>query len=179
MRIGAHKSAPEAVHARRRRPTWRRPTTSTCCASTTTSFSSRRRRRTQASARTSSQATFAKGPFVANEAQRSAPRRRRRVRRRAGAAWSPRWWDDRCRCATSRARRRRLSASAPHNGIALIYVDGDMVDGKSRDIPLLGTHLVGSYTIAKALKDAREDPQHRRGGAAHREPRAALRWRRT
>ena len=34
-----------------------------------------------------------------------------------------------------------------------------MIDGKSRDIPLIGSRLVGSYTIAKALKDAREDPR--------------------
>jgi protease-4 len=32
-----------------------------------------------------------------------------------------------------------------------------MVDGKSRDIPLIDTRLVGSYTIAKALKTARDD----------------------
>src|SRR4029453_14847863 len=44
------------------------------------------------------------------------------------------------------------------NGIALIYVEGDMIDGKSREIPLLGSRLVGSYTIAKALKNARENP---------------------
>src|SRR6185503_4406861 len=41
--------------------------------------------------------------------------------------------------------------------IALVYVEGDMVDGKSRDIPLIDTRLVGSYTIAKALKTARDD----------------------
>jgi len=43
-------------------------------------------------------------------------------------------------------------------GVAIVYVDGDMIDGKSRDVPLIGTRLVGSYTIAKTLKDAREDP---------------------
>jgi len=42
-------------------------------------------------------------------------------------------------------------------GIAIIYVDGDMVDGRSQTIPLLGTRLVGSYTIAEALKQAREN----------------------
>jgi protease-4 len=45
------------------------------------------------------------------------------------------------------------------SGIALIYVDGDMVDGRSQTIPLLGTRLVGSYTIAESLKKARENPQ--------------------
>jgi protease-4 len=43
-------------------------------------------------------------------------------------------------------------------GIAIVYVEGDMIDGKSRDLPLIGTRLVGSYTIAKTLKDARENP---------------------
>jgi protease-4 len=43
-------------------------------------------------------------------------------------------------------------------GIALIYVDGDMVDGRSQTIPLLGTKLVGSYTIADSIKKARENP---------------------
>ncbi|HTA92015.1 MAG TPA: signal peptide peptidase SppA [Polyangiaceae bacterium] len=44
-------------------------------------------------------------------------------------------------------------------GIALVYVDGDMVDGRSQTIPLLGTRLVGSYTIAESLKKARENPK--------------------
>jgi protease IV len=43
-------------------------------------------------------------------------------------------------------------------GIALIYVDGDMVDGRSQTIPLIGTRLVGSYTIAESIKKARENP---------------------
>jgi protease IV len=43
-------------------------------------------------------------------------------------------------------------------GVAIVYVDGDMVDGKSRDIPLVGSRLAGSRTIAKALKEARENP---------------------
>ncbi|MBX3185199.1 MAG: signal peptide peptidase SppA [Polyangiaceae bacterium] len=41
--------------------------------------------------------------------------------------------------------------------IAVVYVDGDMVDGRSATIPLLGMRLVGSYTVAEALKQARED----------------------
>jgi len=45
------------------------------------------------------------------------------------------------------------------SGIALIYVDGDMVDGRSQTIPLLGMRLVGSYTIADSLKKARENPK--------------------
>ncbi len=46
-----------------------------------------------------------------------------------------------------------------NTGIAIIYVDGDMVDGRSQTIPLLGTRLVGSYTIAESLKKARENPK--------------------
>jgi protease IV len=43
-------------------------------------------------------------------------------------------------------------------GIALIYVEGDMVDGRSQTIPLLGMKLAGSYTIAESIKKARENP---------------------
>ncbi len=43
-------------------------------------------------------------------------------------------------------------------GIAIVYVDGNIIDGKSRTIPLLGIKTSGSYTIAAALKQAREDP---------------------
>ncbi len=48
---------------------------------------------------------------------------------------------------------------AESSGIAIVYVDGDMVDGRSQTIPLLGTHLVGSYTIADSLRTARENPK--------------------
>ncbi len=43
-------------------------------------------------------------------------------------------------------------------GIALIYVDGDMIDGRSQTIPLVGMKLVGSYTVAESIKQARENP---------------------
>ncbi|MGZ3452398.1 MAG: signal peptide peptidase SppA [Polyangiales bacterium] len=43
----------------------------------------------------------------------------------------------------------------PH--IAVIYIDGDIVDGRSQHVPLLGTRLVGSYTIQEALEHARLD----------------------
>jgi protease IV len=42
--------------------------------------------------------------------------------------------------------------------IALVYVDGDMVEGESREIPVLGMRTVGARTIVQALKDARDDP---------------------
>jgi protease-4 len=40
--------------------------------------------------------------------------------------------------------------------VALVYVDGDIIDGRSRTIPLLGIELAGSYTIAETLKRVRE-----------------------
>lgn len=39
--------------------------------------------------------------------------------------------------------------------IAVIYIDGDIVDGKSRSIPLLGEELTGGDTIAAAIASAR------------------------
>ncbi len=41
--------------------------------------------------------------------------------------------------------------------VAVVYVDGDMIDGRSRTIPILGNRLVGSYTIEETLKALRED----------------------
>lgn len=41
--------------------------------------------------------------------------------------------------------------------IAVVYLSGDMIDGDSRNIPLIGIQLAGSYTVARALRRARED----------------------
>lgn len=41
-------------------------------------------------------------------------------------------------------------------GIAVIYVEGDMVDGRSRTVPLLGMRTAGSYTLAEAIQAARD-----------------------
>jgi protease-4 len=43
--------------------------------------------------------------------------------------------------------------------IALIYADGDIVDGKSMTIPFLGRKLVGSETISSLIAAARESPE--------------------
>lgn len=40
-------------------------------------------------------------------------------------------------------------------GVAVIYIDGDIVDGKSQVIPVLGTRLVGGDTIAQSIAAAR------------------------
>lgn len=41
--------------------------------------------------------------------------------------------------------------------IAVVYLSGDMVDGESQHIPLIGIRLAGSRTIGSALKSARDD----------------------
>jgi protease-4 len=41
--------------------------------------------------------------------------------------------------------------------VALVYLSGDMVDGESQFIPFINIKLAGSYTIARALRRARED----------------------
>jgi len=41
--------------------------------------------------------------------------------------------------------------------VGLLYVDGDIVDGRSQTIPLVGTHLVGSYTIGDAIEALKKD----------------------
>jgi protease-4 len=43
-------------------------------------------------------------------------------------------------------------------GIAIIYVDGDITDGKSRSIPFIGQNLAGGETLAQALAYARANP---------------------
>lgn len=45
--------------------------------------------------------------------------------------------------------------------VAVVYIDGDMVDGRSRSVPLVGTRLVGSYTVVAALRQARQDSRVR------------------
>ena len=41
--------------------------------------------------------------------------------------------------------------------LGVLWVDGDMVDGRSQKIPLLGNQLAGSYTVAEAAKKLRDD----------------------
>jgi protease-4 len=48
---------------------------------------------------------------------------------------------------------------APQPSLALIYVEGDMIDGRSRQVPLLGAQVVGSSTIADSLQAARDSQQ--------------------
>lgn len=43
------------------------------------------------------------------------------------------------------------------DGVALLYLDGDMVDGRSQKIPIIDMSLAGSYTMAETIKQLRED----------------------
>jgi protease-4 len=57
----------------------------------------------------------------------------------------------------SRAPDERPSQWNPP-AVAVIYAEGDIVDGKSMDVPLLGRRLVGGETLANAIASARDNP---------------------
>lgn len=58
----------------------------------------------------------------------------------------------------ARAPRERAERwSLPE--IAVIYINGDIVSGKSQTIPMLGRRLVGGDTIIKAISAARANPR--------------------
>jgi len=46
----------------------------------------------------------------------------------------------------------------PRRKVALVYIEGDMVDGRSSHIPILDMTLAGSYSLAETLKQAKDDP---------------------
>ncbi len=41
--------------------------------------------------------------------------------------------------------------------VAILYLDGDIVDGRSQHVPILDMRLVGSYSIADSVKQLRDD----------------------
>ena len=49
----------------------------------------------------------------------------------------------------------------PQPKVAVLYIDGDIVDGRSQHIPLIDMKLVGSYSIAETVKELRDDPMVR------------------
>lgn len=57
--------------------------------------------------------------------------------------------------------RRRVAPETFGNErfVALVYVDGDIVDGRNQSVPFLGIDVTGSYTIADTLKALRDDPR--------------------
>jgi protease-4 len=53
---------------------------------------------------------------------------------------------------------RAPSTFGTRGRIGLLYLDGDIVDGRSQHIPLVDIKLVGSYSMAETIKQLREDP---------------------
>ncbi len=113
------------------------------------------RRMTPAEVRTN----IAKGPFIASEAQQA--------KFVDGVAFDDEL-EDSVRTMIGRDTLvvdedvlgpRAAKKFGREKAVAVVYVDGDMIDGRSSNIPFLGMKLAGSYTIAEALKDAREDPR--------------------
>lgn len=43
--------------------------------------------------------------------------------------------------------------------VAIIYVEGDMTNGKSQTIPLVGTRMAGAVTLVETIKNLRDDPR--------------------
>jgi len=41
--------------------------------------------------------------------------------------------------------------------VAILYMDGDIVDGRSQHIPLVDMRLVGSYSMAESIRELRDD----------------------
>jgi protease-4 len=57
-----------------------------------------------------------------------------------------------------RGRPRRRPEYWAHPAMAIIFVDGDIVSGKSQVIPFLGRRLAGAETIVGAIASARANP---------------------
>ncbi len=98
-----------------------------------------------------------KGPFVAIEAQ-------------AAGLVDGFAYDDELERATKELVGRNVSylpyeneTTAPETfaargKVALLYLDGDIVDGRSQRIPLIDMRLVGSYSMADTIRELRDDP---------------------
>jgi protease-4 len=54
--------------------------------------------------------------------------------------------------------KRAPSGFGPRPRVGLLYLDGDIVDGRSQHIPLLDERLVGSYSMVDAIEELRDDP---------------------
>ena len=101
-------------------------------------------------------AVSAKGPFIASEAKDA--------KLVDGLAF-----DDEVERVTQEVIGRKVGLAkqseetkapnyfGPRSRIGLLYIDGDIIDGRSRTIPILDTKLVGSYTIADTVKQLRDD----------------------
>lgn len=106
--------------------------------------------------RSETKSAIAKGPFIATEAREA-----KLVDHLVYEDEIDRWAEDLFGYQV-KIRDLELPTVAPEHWrsppkIAVVYLHGDMVDGNSQRIPIVGIDLAGSYTIAKALKAARED----------------------
>lgn len=68
------------------------------------------------------------------------------------------WLGRRVRIEEPSKRKPHRTAFGPMPRIAVVYVDGDLVEGDSLTIPLIGRRVAGSRTLTAAIKAAREDP---------------------
>lgn len=101
--------------------------------------------------------SIASGPFVASEA-------------RAAGFVDGYAFDDEIERATSELVGHKIrfekyeeptKASptfGPRGRIGLLLIDGDMVDGRSQNIPLVDIKLIGSYSIAESIRGLKDDP---------------------
>ena len=97
------------------------------------------------------------GPFVASEAREAGlvdayafdDELDRATRELAGHEHLPYLeYEDETRAPVAFAGRRK---------VAILYLDGDIVDGRSQHVPILDMRLVGSYSMADAIKQLRDD----------------------
>lgn len=96
------------------------------------------------------------GPFVATEAQAAGlvdglvfdDELDRATKELVGRDIAYRKYEDETNAPDSFGSRGR---------VALLYLEGDIVDGRSEHIPLLDMRLVGSYSMADAIREARDD----------------------
>lgn len=155
VRIGAHKSAPEQFVRREATDTTRRDKVQF--------LSEVEREMTQAIATGRNldpaelRRTIANGPFISVEAKKAGLV--------DGYAFDDNLEFEASKLAEERLvlvdderARRRPERFGPQPQVAVIYVDGDMVDGRSTSFPFIGMQTVGSYTIAESLRQARENP---------------------
>jgi protease-4 len=52
---------------------------------------------------------------------------------------------------------RAPNTFGPRPSVGILYLDGDIVDGRSQHVPLLDLRLVGSYSMADAIRQAKDD----------------------
>ncbi len=105
-------------------------------------------------------ANIAKGPFVADEAVAAGFADGKAFDDELDA-WIQKTVGKAIRVTDDEPQTVAPKAFGKQPRIAVVYLDGDIVDGRSQKIPLLGTRLAGSYTIAEALESARKDPSIR------------------